>query len=148
MRTLFSILLVAFAFNLSLSSQSNPESSALILIDIQDFYFDTEKLPLEGNTEAAEVASTILKAFRENGGLIIHIRHKGGGEIHPLVKPEQEEIVIEKVHVNAFRDTDLLSVLKEHDTDNLVLAGMQTHMCLEAAPRAGDDYELLILHFL
>ncbi len=128
-------------------SQTIP-ARALILIDIQEFYFDEDKLPLEGNLEAARVASDLLTFFRENRDLIIHILHKGGGEIHPLVFPLNGEVKIEKTHVNAFRSTDLESLLRERKIEELVMAGMQTHMCLEAAVRAADDlgFQCTVIH--
>lgn len=119
---------------------SQSENTALILIDIQEFYFDAEKMPLEGNIEATETALRILEKFRESNMLVIHVRHKGGGDIHELVKPINEEIVIEKSQVNAFRETELLSILKENKIVNIVLLGMQTQMCLEAATRAAVDF--------
>lgn len=115
------------------------KNRALIIIDIQEFYFDSSKMPLEGNLEATQKAAEVLSYFRESGQLIIHVRHKGGGDIHPLVKPLPDEKLIEKNQVNAFRDTDLDSFLKENGITELVLLGMQTQMCLEAATRAADD---------
>lgn len=128
-------------------SQTVP-ARALILIDIQEFYFDEDKLPLENNLEAALVASRLLEHFRESGDLVIHIHHKGGGEIHTLVYPQDGEIMIEKTQVNAFRSTNLETILRERKVEQLVLAGMQTHMCLEAAVRAGDDlgFQCTVIH--
>jgi nicotinamidase-related amidase len=59
--------------------------------------------------------------------------------IHAEVAPRAGETVITKRQVNAFRDTELLMVLQEAGVTRLVLAGMQTHMCLEAAVRAAAD---------
>ncbi len=135
-RTLFIIIL--FLNGSLVFSQS--ENTALILIDIQEFYFDQNKMPLKGNIEATKIAFKILDHFRENNMLIIHVRHKDGGEIHEIVEPLYNEIIVEKSEVNAFRDTELLALLKENNIENLVLLGMQTHMCLEAATRAGVDF--------
>jgi len=44
-----------------------------------------------------------------------------------------------KKEVNAFLNTDLDDLLRKNNIKNLVLCGMQTHMCLEAATRAGHD---------
>lgn len=133
------LFIIVFALNGSMVF-SQSEETALILIDIQEFYFDQDKMPLEGNIEATETAFKILDHFRDNNMLIIHVRHKGGGEIHEIVKPLANEKIIEKSEVNAFRDTELLSLLKENKIENLVLLGMQTQMCLEAATRAGVDF--------
>jgi nicotinamidase-related amidase len=121
-------------------SQPDLENTALIIIDVQDFYFEEDKLPLEGNVSAAGKAAELIRYFRKNQAPIIHVRHKGGGDFHKLVKPRTGEKIIEKEQVNAFRDTDLHKILQELNIDKLVLAGMQTHMCLEAATRAADDY--------
>ncbi|MFC2098320.1 hypothetical protein ACFLSP_01110 [Bacteroidota bacterium] len=56
--------------------------TALILIDIQAFYFDTTKAALTGRYEASKKSAAILKHFRETGQEVVHIMHKGGGDIH------------------------------------------------------------------
>lgn len=60
--------------------------------------------------------------------------------------PVGDEPVIGKHHANAFRDTQLLPTLQKSGARRLVLAGMQTHMCVEAAARAAADagYEVLV----
>lgn len=131
------LVFLLFGFNYGQDSKTR---TALILVDIQEFYFDNNKMPLKGNLKAAEKASELLEYSREREYRIIHIVHRGGGEIHPLVSPSENEKVIEKQQVNAFRDTELLDLLMEYGIENLILAGMQTHMCLEAATRAGADY--------
>ena len=45
-----------------------------------------------------------------------------------------------KHFANAFRETDLLEILKKRGTERLIICGMQTHMCVEAAVRAAADY--------
>lgn len=53
--------------------------------------------------------------------------------------PLPGEKVITKEEANAFDRTGLLDYLKSHHVKRLVLCGMQTHMCLEAATRAAYD---------
>ncbi len=113
--------------------------TAQVLIDIQDFYFDTTKAPLEGRYEASRQAARVLDYFRETGQEVVHIMHKGGGEIQEYVKPLPGETVFVKEHVNCFRETPLLDYLKDKGVQRLVIAGMMTHMCVEAAVRAADD---------
>ena len=50
------------------------------------------------------------------------------------------EKVIVKKEVNSFLNTDLLNFLKKNNIKKLVICGMQTNMCLEAATRAASDY--------
>ena len=122
-------------------SQDGPDKTALLLIDIQDFYFPGGKWELVEPGLAAENAAVLLEHFRMEGNTIIHIRHdtEPGGQIHERVSPRKGEAVITKTNVNSFKDTELLTVLEKGGITSLVICGMQTHMCLEAATRAAAD---------
>ena len=122
--------------------------TALVLIDIQDFYFDTTKAPLTGRFDATENAKAILDNCRKRGDEVVHVKHKGGGEIHELVSPLSGEMVIVKENVSCFRDTPLLEYLREKEVEQLVIVGMMTHMCVEAATRAADDlgFKTILIH--
>ena len=124
------------------------QSTALLLIDIQGFYFDEDKSPLEGNLEAARQAGLLLENFRKNKQPVIHVMHKGGGDIHELVAPAEGEKVILKESVSCFRETELLDYLQTTAIDTLVIAGMMTHMCVEAATRAAADlgFQCILVH--
>jgi len=125
----------------SLYAQHNLAPKALILIDFQEFYFEAGVSPLDGADEAVGKAAVLLDFFRKNKGLVVHVKHdyEPGGDIHTSVSPLDEEKVIVKKEVNAFLNTDLEAYLHEQDKRELVIAGMQTHMCLEAAVRAARD---------
>lgn len=133
--------LIVFIYTLSF--QMHAQNKALILIDIQEFYFPGGDVPLDNPETAALNAGLLLEQFRKSGDLVIHVRHnyEPGGEIHQYVSPKSQEIVITKDHVNVFRDTELDLILKAHTISNLFICGMQTHMCLEAAVRAASDLE-------
>jgi nicotinamidase-related amidase len=100
--------------------------TAFLMVDIQDFYFPGGKLPLVGAEKASEKAA--------------HVQHTGGSPIHANLTPRPGERVITKTDVNSFEGTDLLDFLKFLGVKRLVICGMQTHMCLEAAVRAAHDY--------
>jgi len=68
------------------------------------------------------------------------INFEPGGNIHPYVKPVGGEPIISKEQVNAFLKTDLLKIMRADSIEQLVVCGMQTHMCVEAAVRAAHDY--------
>lgn len=140
---LFLLCLMGIAGCLTVSepvqAQDSIPRTALILIDIQDFYFDTAKSPLVGRFEASEQAARLLEHFRATGQEVVHIMHKGGGEIHENVSPLPGETVFVKEHVNCFRETPLPGYLQEKEIKRLVIVGMMTHMCVEAAVRAADD---------
>ncbi len=117
-------------------------ATALLLIDIQDFYFYVGRSPLENPEKASLNAQKILKKFREKGMLVVHIRHnaRSGADIHKHVMPIKEEKVISKDRVNGFKDTDLLKYLRAQKVKQLIICGMMTHMCVEAATRAAYDF--------
>ena len=133
----------------------------LLVIDVQNFYFPGGKLPLTGPVEASLKTRALLEAFRARGWPIIHVLHlakgqaapspEGGDEAyraHPNVRPLPGERVIGKREANAFVGTDLLATLQGLGTTRLVVAGMQTQMCVEAATRAAADlgFQVTVVH--
>ena len=123
---------------------------ALLIIDIQDFYFPGGKSALVDPEKAAANAALLLDNFRNKKLMVIHVRHnsESGGKINEIVKPLPIEKVISKNAVNCFVGTDLLDFLKTNKIDTLVICGMQTHMCVEAATRAASDYgfKCILIH--
>ena len=132
-----------------------------MIIDVQNFYFPGGKLPLTGPEAAAEKARALLEAFRARGWPVVHVLHLGKGQAapspdggdeayraHPSVMPRPGEAVIGKREANAFRDTELLATLRRLGATRLVIAGMQTHMCVEAATRAAADlgFQVFVAH--
>ena len=146
MKKIYLVLMLAVSLSALVNAQetanlnTQDESVALLIVDIQEFYFETGRGPLEGSVEASLIAKNILEVFRERGLPVIHVMHYSGGKIHEHVEPVEGEKVIEKRFVNSFRETDLLAHLQEKGIKKLVLMGMMTHMCLEAATRAAADY--------
>ena len=127
--------------------------TALVLIDIQNDYFDNGKMKLVGSDKASENARLLLDRFRKDSLLIIHIQHIAtrptatfflpnttGVEIHENVRPSGQEKVIIKHYPNSFRETELLDYLKSKNITNLVICGMMTHMCVDATVRAANDF--------
>ncbi len=136
------ILLLFTILSSQLFAQEQAAKTALIIIDIQEFYYPGGSSELFEPEAAGKKAQQILEHFRENGDLVIHVRHNAskGAEIHKDVAPIEGEKIISKNQVNSFRDTDLLVYLQKNNITDLVLVGMQTNMCLEAATRAGADF--------
>lgn len=129
------------------------KNKALLIIDIQNDYFDGGANPLMGSMEASENASRILEHFRNNNYSIVHIQHLStrpgstffipdtkGAEIHHNVLPMDGEKVIVKNYPNSFRETALLKYLSDHNIEELIVCGMMTHMCVDATVRAAKDY--------
>lgn len=152
MRKLLSILfIVLFSAVATIAQEKNsPVKTALLIIDIQNFYFPGDNGPGLVNAEQASLAAKeILQVFRNKKLEVIHVRHqsKKGFEIHKNVEPLPGEKVITKQEVCCFLGTDLHDYLNSLNINRLVIIGMQTQMCLEAAVRAAHDmgYECLVI---
>jgi nicotinamidase-related amidase len=127
-------------------------TTTLLIVDIQKEYFPGGKNELVGPIQAAENACRLLERFRRASLPVVFIQHvhvrpgkasflpgTPGVEIHPLIRPLEVETVIQKHYPNSFRDTPLLEHLRELGTRQLVVAGMMTHMCVDATVRAAVD---------
>ena len=124
----------------------------LLIIDIQRDYFPGGAYPLVEPEAAAAEARRVLDSFRAGGDPVIHMRHvwdapeaefmrpgTEGIEIHPTVEPVDGELVLEKASPNSFVDTELEAELRERGSDDLVVAGMMSSMCVDATVRAAAD---------
>jgi nicotinamidase-related amidase len=127
--------------------------TALVLIDIQNDYFPGGEMELEGTHEAAQMARRLLNRFRERGLPVFHVQHlasrpgstffvpgTAGVKFDELVAPLAGETVVQKHFPNAFRETSLLDCLRGGGVEELVFAGMMTHMCVDATVRAAFDF--------
>ena len=134
--------------------------TALVVIDIQNDYFPGGALELEAAEAAGAKAGFALDHFRSQSLPVIHVRHLSvrpgatfflpgtrGAEIHASVQPAAGESVIEKNFPNSFRNTALDKHLRDAGIKNLVVAGMMTHMCVDASVRHAADlgYKVTLL---
>jgi nicotinamidase-related amidase len=140
MKKLILSIVVLLVVIISASAQTGKK--ALLIIDIQDFYFPGGKSALVEPEKAAANAALLLQDFRNRNMPVIHVRHNSepGGKINDIVIPLPAEKIFSKDEVNCFKGTGLLDYLKANKIDTLVICGMQTHMCVEAATRAASDY--------
>ncbi len=127
-------------------------TQALVLVDIQNDYFPGGAMELHGMEAAAAHAAAVLEHFRERGWAVFHIQHVStrpgatfflpdttGVEHHASVAPRAGEAVVRKHFPNAFRGSTLLEGLKAAGTEQLVIAGAMSHMCIDATTRAAFD---------
>ncbi len=132
--------------------------TTLVLIDIQNDYFPGGRMELEGPLEAAAQARHLLNVFRQHEWRTLHIQHistrpgatfflpeTSGIDFHDSIRPMPGESVLVKHFPNAFRETELLDILKKWDTERLVICGMMTHMCVDATTRAAADLGFPVL---
>ncbi len=133
-------------------------NTALILVDIQNDYFPAGKMELVGSLEASERAKLLLAFFRDNNLPLVHIQHVAtrptatfflpdteGVNHHGNVKPSAGETIFQKHFPNSFRETPLLDHLRGKNIERVVVAGMMTHMCVDATVRAATDFGIQCL---
>ncbi len=133
----------------------------LLVVDLQNEYLPTGKLPLFGIEAAAANAAQAIADARRKGIPVFHIRHEfvtpdapafvpgtDGVEIQPAVLPVDDEPVIVKNHINSFRDTELKQHLDARGVEEVVVVGAMSHMCVDAVVRAAADmgYPVTVLH--
>ena len=134
--------------------------TALLIIDIQNDYFPGGAMELEGAEQAGAKAAQALAKFRKDGLPVFHVRHLSvrpgatffipgtpGVEIREGLRPLEGETLIEKNFPNSFRGTALQNYLDKNKIKNLVVAGMMTHMCVDASVRQAADlgYKVTLL---
>lgn len=134
---------------------------ATIVVDLQNEYLPTGKLPLVGLDSALANAARVIAAARLKGELLIHVRHEEaepdapafapgtvGVQIIPVVAPLDGEPVIIKNYPNSFRGTQLKELLNAQGITELVVIGAMSHMCIEATGRAAADqgYHVTVAH--
>lgn len=128
-------------------------NTALIIIDIQNDYFQNGKAELVHPEKASANAKLLLEQFRKKNLPVVHIQHIAsrpeatffisgttGAEIYHDVQPTDQEQIIIKHYPNSFRETQLLEYLNSKNITDLVICGMQTHMCVDATTRAAKDF--------
>ena len=121
---------------------------ALVIVDIQNDYFEGGAYTLYNPLVALANSEDILKSFRRhNDSTIIHIQHNNspgvgfmeagtwGALIHENLTPQQNEVVITKREISSFAGTNLEEVLREANITTIVITGMQTNVCVEATAR-------------
>jgi len=124
----------------------------LLLIDIQNDYFEKGAMTLVNSDKACANVKHLLDRFRSEKLPVIFIQHiaanpaatfflpdTAGAEIHPSIQPIDGEKVIVKHFPNSFRGTGLMDYLQANNITDLVICGMMTHMCVDATTRAARD---------
>ena len=126
-------------------------NTALIIIDVQKG-FDDPEWGERNNLQAEENIERLLAAWRESNRPVFHIQHlstsrdsplnpnSAGSEIKGIVKPKENEPVIQK-HVNsAFIGTNLEECLRDKEINALVITGLTTPHCVSTTARMAGNF--------
>jgi nicotinamidase-related amidase len=132
------------------------EKTALLVIDVQTAMFAEPQRPYEADRMLANTRALIDRA-RDAGVDVIFVRHcharyepmkqgNPGWHVHPLVAPAPGETIIDKRACDAFHDTPLHAELTARGVQRLVIAGMQTELCVDTACRSAlhRDYNVVL----
>lgn len=127
--------------------------TALILVDIQNDYFEGGNWPVAKMAAASANAARLLEHARQSGQVVVHVHHEipsddapffrpgtDGARIHASVAPQKDEAVILKHHPNSFRETGLLALLQDKGIRNVTICGAMSQMCIDATTRAAADF--------
>lgn len=135
--------------------------TALLLVDIQNDYFEDGRWPLHKMDQASDNAARVLEHARRERFMVVHIHHEipsddapffrpgtKGAEINPKVAPAGGEEVILKHRPNSFLDTRLQDTLASRGISRLIVIGAMSQMCIDATTRAAKDlgYDVTVVH--
>ena len=130
-------------------------TATLMLIDLQQGG-DDPSLGRRGQPDAEKNAARLLNHWRSLDNPIIHIRHDSmdpnspyapdspGNDFLPEVAPLDHETVIDKRTNNAFIGTDLMMMLEDNGTTELVVCGVHLEHCVESTVRMAGNLGFMV----
>jgi len=62
-----------------------------------------------------------------------------GVELHPQLKVTDQSVIVKKHFPNSFLETNLQTILEQHQVEQLVITGMMTHVCIDSGTRAAKN---------
>ena len=126
--------------------------SALVVIDVQKgMWAHPDYPPYDDVAVVDRIAGLIAKA-RSGGAPVMFVQHhdldnsdhpfkpgKPGFPFHDKLTPLATDDLTVKHHGSAFHDTDFDAKLKRAGIDHLVITGMQSEYCVDAAVRGAVE---------
>jgi nicotinamidase-related amidase len=137
----------------------DPRKTALLVIDVQNEYFDG-KWPVPDGEAALSRIEEAIDAAQGAGAKVIYIQHavlrpeRGifipgthGFALHPRLHPRDADSRIVKNYPGSFTKTTLEEQLRQSGIDTIAISGYMTHMCCDTTARQGfhRDYRVLFL---
>jgi nicotinamidase-related amidase len=125
--------------------------NALILVDIQNDYFEGGKWPVAKMAKVGANAARLLADARGKGEMVVHVHHEmaeggpffvtgtGGAQINVTVAPQGDEPTVLKHVPNSFRNTGLEAMLRDAGVTSVTICGAMSQMCIDATARAARD---------
>ncbi|WP_030156433.1 cysteine hydrolase family protein [Glycomyces sp. NRRL B-16210] len=125
--------------------------TALLVIDVQESFRQRPMWEAISDPGIADRIDPLVEAARENGDLVVWIRHiepgtgnvfdpaRGFVEYLPGLKPAEGEPEFLKTAHNAFTTTGLQQTLTQRGVREVVVTGIRTEQCCETNARVASD---------
>jgi len=135
------------------------DRAALVVMDMQRYFLD-ERSPANLPAAGAIIdnVNSLIAGFHDAGLTVVFTRHSDPAgqqagdvleqwwgrrlepgsrwvELSPAIHVGPDDLIIDKRSYSAFEGTGLEEDLREKGVDTLVLAGVQTHLCVETTAR-------------
>lgn len=129
-------------------------TKALLVIDVQNGMFDPNEPVKDGNTLLDKLKEAI-HFCQSKGWLVVYIQHTDESlpegspqwEIHPAIAPAKDNNIIMKTAPDSFYRTGLDGYLREQKIEHLIIAGIQTEVCVDTTVRSAvsKDYKVTLI---
>lgn len=144
--------------------------TAVLLIDMQnEFVKKGACMAVPGAEELSQKMNDFASKMRVKGHQIIWVRfavpkpvpygkstqklnftdihHGENMELFSAIKPTDEDVVVDKMRSSAFYGTNLEVILRSLGTENLIIGGVTTHMCVLSScfDAVFRDFEIFVL---
>ena len=135
---------------------------ALIVIDVQNDYFEGGKFPLWNTAETLSRIVAAIGRANAQGMPVILVQHLSAGgaqapmfgagtpgaQIHAQVLAAAPQApIVSKAYADSFHETTLAATLQQLGVEELLVCGMMTQNCVThtAISRAADAYRVAII---
>ena len=152
-----------------------PEQTALLVIDVQEEYFDIEgPASFPEAIERLDKLNALIDAFAAAGSSVVYVRHahrptgvdlgrmgdfadadeedsfiEGTPRVafHEGLRLLEDKIVVSKTRYDAFQGTDLDAILRTLGITTVVISGYMTSFCCDSTARSAQsrDYETVFV---
>ncbi|WP_175614506.1 cysteine hydrolase family protein [Piscibacillus halophilus] len=120
-------------------------NKALIIIDVQNGMFN-EQPPVHNGKDLLHRLNSLLKEARHHHIPVIYVQHNeptGSSletgsidwQIHSDIAPLDSDMIIQKHTPDSFHQTNLHDHLQQEKIDELMIAGIQTEVCVDTTCR-------------
>lgn len=120
------------------------KDAALLIIDVQVGII--EGFHAYRGREVLEQINKLLSKARASNTPIIYVQHDGeaghalevgsdGWQIHPEIKPHEEDLIIRKRASDSFFETTLQRELEARGVKHLIVTGCMTEYCVDTTAR-------------